>query len=66
MQVSEFKSQMAYGPQKTGDPKCMLWFLHCVQKFWSDYLNLVIFGDFQNNLAENNLEFLNSLYLTEI
>ena len=23
--------------------------LQCVQKFWSDYLNLVIFGDFQNN-----------------
>ena len=32
-------------------------FLQCVQKIWSEYLNLVIFGDFQNDfLAENYSE----------
>ena len=28
--------------------------LRCVQKCWSDYLNLVIFGDFQNNFRPTN------------
>ena len=36
-------------------------FLQCVQKFWSDYLNLVIFRDFQNNIRPKNRNFQNFL-----
>ena len=35
--------------------------LQCVQKVCSDYLNLVIFGDFQNNFRPKNRNFQNCL-----
>ena len=31
----------------SGEPVDLALLVQCVQKFWSDYQNLVIFGDFQ-------------------
>ena len=35
--------------------------VQCIQKYGSDYLNLVIFGDFQNNFRRKNRNFQNCL-----
>ena len=35
--------------------------IQCVKNFWSDYFNLVVFGDFQNNCRPKNRNFQNCL-----